>query len=83
MNTTVSARPATHAFPLALLVLALGVLTVMPQWQRPGTSPMAFAAPASATSEPTAAAEGTMLPYGVFPGHAMTSAQHTLPYGTP
>jgi hypothetical protein len=85
MHTSVSARPATQAFPLALAVLALGVMAVMPHWQRVAAAPLAFASAGdtAAPARAAASAAGTMLPYGVFPGHAVTSSQHVLPYGAP
>jgi len=86
MNTSVSARPAGHAFPLALIVLALGVMVTAPQWHRLVTSEQrssAYSADTAATAPVRASAAGTMLPYGVFPGTAVTSSEHTLPYGTP
>jgi hypothetical protein len=86
MNTSVSARPAAHAFPLALIVLALGVMVTAPQWHPLAVSAQrytAYSADTAADVPARAPAAGTMLPYGVFPGTAVTSSQHTLPYGTP
>ncbi|WP_369928990.1 hypothetical protein [Xanthomonas sp. NCPPB 2632] len=86
MNTSVSARPAGHAFPLALIVLALGVMATAPQWHQLAASAQrssAFSADTAAAASIRAPAAGTMLPYGVFPGTALTSSEHTLPYGTP
>lgn len=86
MNTSVSARPAGHAIPLALIVLALGIMATAPQWHQLAASAQrspAYSTDTAATGPVRATAAGTMLPYGVFPGTAVTSSEHTLPYGTP